>query len=223
MRFSYLWGGSKYDLVVMENAASPVLLKNGRLLGVLPPDVVAEFERKVGEDLKNGGLPFEHGVGRLHTWLLAKRSERVETTTHESLKAGDVAEGAAAGVILAPIAPVLLAGGVCAVGESALSSGERDRAQWVNQSLLESGPSYEAFLGRFKRHDYQVANGPYQIREYLATDGAFFTGRDFFYEVGFRNGRPLWVMYKNDAVRMQMVRYGKLKAGDGPHQESSAR
>jgi hypothetical protein len=88
---------------------------------------------------------------------------------------------------------------------------DRTKAQAVNEALLSSGSSFGTFLNQFGMFDFRTANGSYQIREYLATDGAFFTGRDFFYEVGFRNGKPLWVTYKNDAVRSHAVRYWSMR------------
>jgi hypothetical protein len=118
-----------------------------------------------------------------------------------------VGQAVAAGVILTPIAPILLAGGVCYATEYAMTGNERSRAQAVNESLLAAGSSYGTFISQFRRFDFHTEKGSYQIREYLATDGAFFTGRDFFYEVGIRDGRPVWVTYKNDAVRFHAARY----------------
>jgi hypothetical protein len=205
--FSYLTGGRKYDLATLPQSPNPVLFENARLFAVLPPETMRDFDTRVAEHLKTVELPFEHGVGGFHTWLLAQRSVPPKPAEKPSGTAGDVAEAAAAGVILAPIAPILLAGGVCAITEHAMTGKDRTRAAAVNETLLSSGPSYGNFLGQFRRYDFHTEKGTYQIREYLATDGAFFTGGDFFYEVGLRNGKPLWVTYRNDAVRFHAVRY----------------
>lgn len=207
VKFSYVAAGRKYDLVSLENSPNPVVFQNSRLFKVLPPDAITEFDRKIAEHLKTVELPFENGVGAFHSWILAKGSERPKTVKQDPVTAGDIAEAATAGVILSPIAPILLAGGACSAAEYAMTGGERTKARLVNEALLSSGPSYGTFLNQFGKFDFHTAKGPYQIREYLATGGAFFTGRDFFYEVGFRNGKPVWVIYKNDAVRLHAVRY----------------
>jgi len=207
VKFSYVADGDKYDLVILENSPNPVVFKNSRLFKVLPSDAAAEFDRRIAEHLKTVELPFENGVQSLHSWILEKRPESPKTMDLDPVTAGDIAEAATAGVILSPIAPILLAGGVCAAAEHAMTGGERTRAQAVNEALLSSGPSYGTFLNQFDKFDFHTAHESYQIREYLATDGAFITGRDFFYEVGFRNNKPLWVTYKNDAVRLHAVRY----------------
>ena len=207
VRFSYVIGGAKYDLVSLEGSPNPVLFKNSRLLIVLPPDALPEFDRWVNEHLKSVDLPFEKGVSELHAWILAQGKVVPKPAASSDFTAGDAGNAVASAVILVPISPVLFAGGVCAAAEHAMTGKERTRAELVNQALLASGPSYARFLGQFKRFDFNTAKGSYQIREYLATDGAFFTGRDFFYEVGFRDGKPVWVAYENNAVRFDAVAY----------------
>lgn len=207
VNFSYVVDGKKYDLVSFEESPNPIVFENTRLFKVLPPDAATEFDRKIAEHVKTVDLPFENGVGAIHAWILDKNHEFSKPAKQDPITAGDIAEAATTGVILAPIAPILLAGGVCSVAQNAMTGGERTRAQQVNESLLSSGPTYETFLKQFDHFDFHTANRTYQIREYLATDGAFFTGRDFFYEVGFRNDKPFWVAYKNDAVRFHAVRY----------------
>jgi hypothetical protein len=207
VKFSYLTGDRKYDLATLENSPNPVLFENSRLFAVLPPDTMSEFDHRVGEHLKTVELPFENGVGAFHSWLLAKSKTVPKPAESSSVTAGDVGEAVAAGAILTPIAPILLAGGVCYVTEHALTGNDRARAQAVNEALLAAGPSYGTFISQFRRFDFHTEKGGYQIREYLATDGAFFTGRDFFYDMGLRGGRPVWVTYKNDAVRFHAVRH----------------
>lgn len=207
VKLSYLRAGRKYDLATLEHSPNPVVFENSRLFAVLPPNALTDLDRKIGEHLKTVELPFEHGTGDIHSWVLAKRAERPASAKPGPVTPGSVAESAAAGVILAPIAPILLAGGICYATEYAMTGGERSRARQINEALLASGPSYQPFLAWFKRHDFHTEKGAYQIREYLATDGAFFTGRDFFYEVGLRDGKPLWVTYENDAVRSHAARY----------------
>lgn len=204
VRFSYLTAGRKYDLATLKGSPNPVLFENSRLLAVLPPDTMTEFDRKLAGHFKTVELPFEKGTGAYHSWLLSRSG--VVTKPEEAAEA-TLGEAAACAVILAPISPILLAGGFCAVTEHAMTGKERSRAESVNEALLSSGPSYGTFLSQFGRFDFHTGMGSYQIREYLATDGAFFTGRDFFYEVGFQNGKPVWVTYKNDAVRYHAVRY----------------
>lgn len=207
VRFSYLADGRKYDLASLQDSPNPVLFENSRLFAVLPPDAITEFDRKMNEHLKTVELPFEQGVGGFHKWLLAQRSVSNKPAEPTATTAGDVGQAAAAAVILAPISPILLAGGACAMAEHAMTGKDRARAEEVNEALLSSGPSYGTFLGQFGKFDFHTEKGSYQIREYLATQGAFFTGGDFFYEVGFRHGKPLWVTYRNDAVRFHAVRY----------------
>jgi hypothetical protein len=205
--FSYLSGGRKYDLASLRNSPNPVLFENARLLAVLPSDAITEFDRRMSEHLKTVGLPLENGVGGFHSWILSQRGATPKPEETSAITAGDVGQAAAAAVILAPISPILLAGGVCAMAEHSMTGKDRTRAEAVNEALLTSGSSYGSFLGQFGRYDFHTEKGTYQIREYLATDGAFFTGGDFFYEVGFRNGKPVWVTYCNDAVRSHAVRY----------------
>jgi hypothetical protein len=205
--FSYVKGGRKYDLATLQDSPNPVVFENSRLFAVLPPDAVTEFDRKMEGHLKTVELPFENGVGDFHSWILVQRGAFPKPAEPSATTAGDVGEAAAAAVILAPIAPILVAGGVCAVAEHAMTGKDRERADAVDEELLASGPSYATFLDRFGRYDFHTEKGSYQIREYLATDCAFFTGGDFFYDVGFRDGKPVWVTYRNDAVRFHAVRY----------------
>lgn len=208
VRFSYLMNGRKYDLATLKDSPNPVLFENARLMAVLPPDAMSGWERMVEEHLKTVDLPFENGVGSFHSWLLAQgRSRRGMPIPPGPSTPGDVAEAAVEGVILVPIAPILLAGGVAVASEHAMTGGDRRKAQTVNESLLATSGSYRSFLGQFDKSDFQTARGNYQIREYLATRGAFFTGGEYFYEVGFRDGKPLWVAYQNAPVRLHCVRY----------------
>lgn len=207
MKFSYVQNGRKYDLAPMENSPNPVLFENSRLFAVLPPNTMTEFDRRIGEHLKTVELPFENGVGEFHSWLMDLRMTDPESSTSPATSAGDLGESAASAVILAPIAPILLAGGICAGTEHAMTGGERARAKSVNEALIAAGPSYGSFLSQFERFDFHTEKGSYQIREHLATDGAFFTGRDFLYDVGFRQGRPVWLTYEIDAVRFHAARY----------------
>jgi hypothetical protein len=208
VKFSYLTNGRKYDLATLKNSPNPVVFENSRLFAILPPDGISGWERLVEEHLKTVDLPFESGVGPFHSWLLAQgRIRQGKSKPQESITAGDVAEGAVAAVILAPVAPILLAGGVAGASEYAMTGGDRQRAQAVNEALLDSTGSYGGFLKQFDKSDFQTAKGNYEIREYLATRGAFFTGRDYYYEVGFRDGKPVWASYRNETVRLHTVRY----------------
>jgi hypothetical protein len=207
VRFSYVKSGRKYDLASLQDSPNPVLFENSRLFAVLPPDAITEFDRRMNEHLKTVELPLEKGGGAFHSWLLSHRGAMPKPEEPSVTAAGDVGEAAAAAVILAPISPILLAGGACAIAEHAMTGKDRTKADVVNEALLLSGPSYGTFLDQFGRYDFHAEKGSYQIREYLATDGAFFTGGEFFYEVGFRDGKPVWVTYRNDAVRFHAVRY----------------
>lgn len=207
VKFSYLTSGRKYDLATLKDSPNPVLFENSRLFAVLPPDTMTEFDRRIEGHLKTVELPFENGVGAFHSWLLSKSKTVPKPAEPSSVTPGEVGEAVVAGAVLTPIAPILLAGGVCSVAEHAMTGNDRTRAQAVNETLLAAGTSYGTFISQFRRFDFHTEKGGYQIREYLATDGAFFTGRDFFYEAGFRDGRPVWVTYKNDAVRFHAVRY----------------
>jgi hypothetical protein len=207
VRFSYVTGGRKYDLASLQASPTPVLFENSRLFAVLPPDAITEFDRRINEHLKTVELPLENGVGGFHSWLISYRGTMPKPEEPSATTAGDIGEAATAAVILAPISPILLAGGACAIAEHAMTGKDRAKADVVNEALLSSGPSYGSFLSQFGKYDFHTEKGSYQIREYLATQGAFFTGGDFFYDVGFRNGKPIWVTYRNDAVRFHAVRY----------------
>jgi hypothetical protein len=207
VKLSYVNGGLKYDLATLENSPNPVVFQNSRLFAVLKPDAIPAFDRKIGAHLKTVELPFEKGMGDFHSWILTQRAVPSVPEKPTPTTPGDVAQAAAAGVLFVPIAAYMLAGVPSYATAYALSGGERRRGQSVNEALLSSGPSYGSFLSQFGRFDFHTEKGSYQIREYLATDGAFFTGRDFFYEVGLRGGKPLWVTYRNDAVRFHVVRY----------------
>lgn len=208
VKFSYQMNGRKYDLATLDRSPNPVVFEDSRLLAVLPPDTMNEWDRRLGEHLKSVDLPFESGLQQFHWWLTARtEAPATPSTPPGATTAADVAQAAAAGAILAPIAPILLAGGVVGASQHAMTGGDRRRAQAVNDGLLASGGSYGRFLAQFDRADFQTAKGTYQIREYLATRGSFFTGRDFFYDVGFRNGKVVWVAYEIDAIRFHAVRY----------------
>lgn len=210
VKLSYVNGGRKYDLASLENSPNPVVFENSRLFAVLKPDAITAFDRKIDKHLKTVELPFEKGMGEFHSWILAQRAVPNAPEKPSSSMPGDVAQATVSGIALAPIAPILVAGGVCYAAQYAMTGGERRRDRFVNEALLSSGPSYGSFLSQFGRFDFHTEKGNYQIREYLATDGAFFTGRDYFYEVGLRGEKPLWVTYRNDAVRFHAARYWRV-------------
>jgi len=124
-----------------------------------------------------------------------------------STSIGDAATAVSAAVILAPIAPILLAGGVVGASEYAMTSKDRHRAQTVNDALLASGSSYRTFLSQLPEPDLEAVKGSYQIREYLATKGYFFTWGDYFYDVGLRHDKVIWVAYQSDPVRQRTYQY----------------
>lgn len=208
VRFSYVRGGRKYDLVTLDHATQPVVFENGRVFAMLPAGAIADWERMVENHVNSVDLPFEHGVEFCHTWVLQQR--RSGTGTAPSAE-GNPAEAAASAVILAPIAPVLVAGGICAGAEYAMTGDDRARARQLNGYLLASGPSYREFLAHAGAVDFRATKGPYEIREYLATKGSFFTGGTYYYEVGFDHGRPVWVTYQNSPVRFRAVNYASGK------------
>ncbi|HEX5791198.1 MAG TPA: hypothetical protein VFY13_08585 [Luteolibacter sp.] len=204
VRFSYLAGGRKYDLMTTEQVDGPLLFESARLCAVLPDDTMPKFEQKLVDDLKRVELPFENGVGGMHAWLAARA--KAPTASPQSAVDNEVGEIAVSAIALAPIAPILLAASVCSVSSDAMSGSERKRGQAVNDALLADGPGYRDFLTRFRRISLQVDQGSYQIRDYYATEGAFFTGLDYYYDVGLRDGKVLWVAYQCDAVRQQTYR-----------------
>jgi hypothetical protein len=203
VHFSYLTAGRKFDLATFPQSPNPVLFENVRLFAVLPPETMRDYDIRIAEHLKTVELPFEHGVGDLHSWLLSRRSAPSKPAEKSSGTMEHVAEAASGAILI----PFLVSAGVCGAAEHAMTGKDRAAAADVNEALLASGPSYGSFLRKFRRHDFHTGKGTYQIREYLATDGSFFTGGDFFYDIGFRNGKPLWVTYRNDAVRFHAVRY----------------
>jgi hypothetical protein len=207
VRFSYVTGGRKYDLASLQNSPNPVVFENSRLFAVLPTHAIAEFDRRMSEHLKTVELPLENGVGGFHSWILSQRAAMPKPAETSATAAAEIGQAAAAAAILAPISPILLAGGASAMAQHAVTGKDRFRADAANEALLSSDSSYGSFLGRFGRSDFRTEKKSYQIREYLATQGSFFTGGDFFYDVGFRNGEPIWVTYRNDAVRFHAVRH----------------
>ncbi|MBN8459305.1 MAG: hypothetical protein J0M04_15855 [Verrucomicrobia bacterium] len=208
VRFSYVRGGRKYDLATLDQATQPVVFENGRLFAMLPAGAINDWERMVENHVKSVDLPFEHGVEFCHAWVLEQRRSGIGATPAAE---GNLAEAAASAVILAPIAPVLVAGGICAGAEYAMTGDDRARARQLNGYLLASGTSYREFLAHAGAVDFRTAKGPYEIREYLATKGSFFTGGTYYYEVGFDHGRPMWVTYQNSPVRFRAVNYASGK------------
>jgi len=210
VRFSYVRNRRKYDLVTFDHATQPVVFENGSLFAVLPPGAISEWERMIEAHVKSVELPFENGVEFCHGWILEQR-RRVAgrpAAADESL-----AQIAAQAVILAPIAPVLVAGGICAGAEYAMTGDDRTKARRLNEQLLASGPSYREFLAQAGAVDFHTAKGTYEIREYLATKGSFFTGGEYFYEVGVDRGRPRWIIYQNSPVRFRAVGFAHGKSG----------
>ena len=207
--FSYRINGRKVDLVTFDKASSPVVFEDSRLVAVVAPTAMAEWDRRVTQCLQPGRMPFEAGVGPLHSWVTEQRLRRHPHAAAEPLDAGDVAEAAAAAVILAPISPILLSAGVVGASEHAMTGKNRQRAQMVNEALLNAGVSYRGFLAQFAKPDLEISNGSYRVSEYYATPGAFFTGLDFYYDVGIQNGNVQWVAYEAAPVRLHTYHYWK--------------
>jgi hypothetical protein len=176
---------------------------------VLKPDAMADWDRQLAKWLQQGELPFEHGLSSLHSWVVAQRRlpQPPPQPATGSTTIGDAATTVSAAVILAPIAPVLLAGGLVGASEYAMTGKDRHRAQTVNDALLASGTSYRTFFSQLPEPDLEAVKGSYQIREYLATKGSFFTWGDYFYDVGLQHGKVIWVAYQADPVRQRTYQY----------------
>ncbi|MCX6866122.1 MAG: hypothetical protein NTV46_07865 [Verrucomicrobia bacterium] len=207
--FSYRINGRKVDLVTFDKASSPVVFEDSRLVAVVAPTAMAEWDRRVTQCLQPGRMPFEAGVGPLHSWVTGQRQRRQPLAAAGHLDAGDVAEAAAAAVILAPISPILLSAGVVGASEHAMTGKNRRRAQTVNEALLNAGVSYRGFLNQFTKPDLEISKGSYRVSEYYATPGALFTGLDFYYDVGIQNGNVQWVAYEAAPVRHHTYLYWK--------------
>jgi hypothetical protein len=207
--FSYRINGRKVDLVTFDKASSPVVFEDSRLVAVVAPTAMSEWHKRVTQCLQPGKMPFETGVGPLHSWVTEQRQRQQPHAVAEPLDAGDVGEAAVAAVILAPISPILLSAGVVGASVHAMTVNNRRRAQVVNEALLNAGASYRGFLTQFAKPDLEISKGSYRVSEYYATPGAFLTGLDFYYDVGTQNGNVQWVAYETVPVRHHTYLYWK--------------
>ena len=209
--FSYLKNGRKYDLVNFANGSSTAVFEDSRLVALASREAMTDWDKRVAQCLQRGDLPFENGMEPLHAWVLEQRKSHQQhdksRAGNGSSTAGSIAEGAAAVVILSPLAPFFLAGAVCGGTEYAMTGKDRRQARVVNDALLGSGVSYNTFLAQLPKPDLQVSNGPCQVREYRATKGSFFTWNDYVYDVGFTNGKVLWVAHNSPAISQQAYKY----------------
>jgi hypothetical protein len=214
-RFSYQMNGRKYDLIGFEKAQSPMVFEDCRLYAVVSREAMAEWDRRVTACMQREQLPFEKGLGPIHSWVMEQRRltqrQGQPREPDDSMTSGDVAEAAAAAVILTPIAPILLAGGVVGASEYAMTGKDRQRAKVVNDALVGSGISYAAFLSQLPKPDMAASKGSYRVSEYLITQGSFFTWNKYFYDVGVRDGRVSWVAYQSDAIRQKTYQYWRAR------------
>jgi hypothetical protein len=81
----------------------------------------------------------------------------------------------------------------------------RQNVREVNNVLLDSDVSYTNFLAKLVKPDPETSKGSYSANIYWPTEG--FAKSDHHYEVGFRNGRLLWVAYKDIEVLRKIVGY----------------
>lgn len=206
VKFSYRTDGRKYDVVTFAKASTSAVFEDSRLFAVVAPEAMAGFDHALAAATTTTGLPLEHGPAPIHRWVLAQRLPHPAAPPPHTTAAG-VAEGAAQAVILAPLAPLFIAGGVCAGAEYAMTGKDRRRSQQVNDALAAADVSYRGFLAQLPAPDMHAANGTYQVNEHLATKGSFFTWNEFYYDVGLRDGRVQWVAYQVEPIRRRTCEY----------------
>ncbi|MCF7732709.1 MAG: hypothetical protein K9N23_13555 [Akkermansiaceae bacterium] len=203
--FSYQMNNRKYDLVRFAKASTPVVFENQRLFAVVAPDAVSGWDKCLATCVQDGEPPLVQGAGPLHAWVMAQKGKT--PPADKPFGAGDAAETVAAVAILAPISPILLAGGVVGGAEYVMTGSDRQRAQEVNDAMVGCGVSYSPLISHFSKPVLEISKGSYQVRMYLATEGSFFTSLEHYYLVGSRSGRILWVSYQSPTVREHTYRY----------------
>jgi len=207
-KFSYVMNGRKYDLVGFKKLESPLVFEDLRLFATVSEDGMYEWNHCLTEALKSGELPFENGLGPIHSWVMEQRRlsqsrQGKPAAADPSKPVSDIAQGMAGAVILAPISPFILAGGLVEGGVYAVSGSDRQRAQQVNDALVGADGSYAAFLSQFAKPGFETSKGTYRVSEYYATQDSFLNSRDYFYDVGTRKGKVLWVAYQSYEIRQK--------------------
>ena len=210
--FSYLMNGRKYDRVNFENMGGfPVVLENGRVFSVVTYVGENEWKRRLSDCMNAGGLPFENGLGPLHSLVVDQgrkfQREGWPREPDQQWTAGQIAM-VPLGLAAAPIAgPVIACAFLTGAPAYAATVGSRRKAQDVNTALLDSGTSYSSFLAKLGDPHKQASKGSYCAKSYLATEG--FTKLDYPYQVGTKNGRVVWVAYKNSEISDKILEYRK--------------
>ena len=218
-KFSYVMNGHKYDVVDFEKLGTSLVFEDARLFVCVSENGWADWDSCVAEAMKAGDLPFENGLGSIHSWVLAQRRSSQSQAgssgpADPSTPVGDVTEGLAGAAILAPISPILLAGGLVGGATYAMTGDDRVRAQAVNDSRVGPDNSYAALLSKFSKPVMDASKGTYRVREFYATQDSFFTSSDHFYDIGTRNGKVLWVAYQSDMIRSKTYRYWSQRRTD---------
>jgi hypothetical protein len=211
-KFSYVMNGRKYDVVDFDNLSTSLIFVDSRLFASVSENGMAEWEHRLSDVMNEGDLPFENGLGTIHSWVLDQRKLSQFTPdksgpTEPSAPATTIAEGVAGAVILAPISPILLAGGLVGGATYAMTGDDRRRAQEVNDSMVGGDKSYADFLSKFANPVMDTSKGSYRVREFYATQDSFFTSSDHFYDVATRNDKVQWVAYRSHAIRSKTYRY----------------
>ena len=200
VKFSYQINGRKYDRVTFAHVPQfSVMLEDGRVFSAVDYQGDHEWDRRFKECINAGDLPFEKGLGPLHSLVMEQgrrfQREGWPKEPDHTWTAGQVAL-IPIGLALAPIGiPFAVA---MVLVPLPIEAASKRSAKEVNNALLDSGTSYANFLARIGKPDLKTSKGSYSADIYWPVEG--FTKSDHHYEVGVRNGRVVWVAYKNIEV-----------------------
>ncbi|MBU4002709.1 MAG: hypothetical protein KKB94_10365 [Proteobacteria bacterium] len=207
--FSYVADAAKYDLISFKDSPSVVVFENGALYTIMPSvsKPLSEFDQILKMSMEKEELPMENGLGVIHAWIKENRvkSDKPLKLDDFSMNALDNAGAAAVMAVGLPVwFPFAAVGGL----DHVLSRKEQDKALQVNQSLMETGRSYETFLSLLSDPDLTLSKPSYSVKMFIL-DKSFFSQGQFIYIVGSREGKVQWVSYNDGQIKTKTFQYNK--------------
>jgi hypothetical protein len=190
--FSYQMNGRKYDRVIFGKLDYPVVLENGRVFSVDTFEGNERWNRRFSECLKAGELPFENGLGPLHSLVIEqKRENQKQLQPPKRPNAWEVADNVGAVVVMTSTLPIWVMFFMGTEMDRHISAKNRKNDEAANAALLDCGVSYANFLARLGKTDLQATKGSYRAGIYFVPERN--NQLRYTYTVGTKNGRVLWV------------------------------
>lgn len=212
--FSYQMNGRKYDRVTFTKVGNPVVLENGRIFSVTTCDTDTEWNRRFKACLDAGELPFEKGLGPLHSLVMEQGKQfQKEGWPRKPEQENLTGSQIAAMTLLAPAAalgvPIVATAALVTLPEYAATTNSRQRARDMNTALIESGASYATFLAKLGNPDTTTSKGSYSTKTYL-TPNPWLVDADYSYQMGTKNGKVAWVAYQGIQIDVRINLYRRV-------------